>query len=61
MTDRTEEDRRMWEVLNIIRPSERKRGHRDSGGVPVPLADERVNTIFPTPSKRKPSKNDRKP
>jgi len=45
----TEEDRdrRMWEVLNVILPSDKKRPHKGSSDFIVPLTDERVNTVFP--------------
>ena len=58
MSEKDQTDRRMWEVLNIIRPAETRRRNRDNEDTSVPLADERVNAIFPTRTGGKPAKKD---
>lgn len=43
----------MWQVLNVITPSEKKRFRENTPEFVLPLTDERINTIFPKSEKSK--------
>jgi hypothetical protein len=37
----------MWQILNILTPSDKKRFRENSPEYLLPLTDERINTVFP--------------
>lgn len=43
----------LWQVLNIVMPSEKKRFRDGPSEYVLPFTDERINTIFPKGGKTK--------